>query len=174
MRRVTLVLGSLLLAAAGAGAGHAQDGDRRQVVCLPEAPPFAATPDNQLKGEALSALFGKTLVVTRKQSGPVARNARFRYEFRSDGSVSIRCEVQPGGGGAWRPCPRYNPDSQVAPDRDLGTWRIEADAFVFQRVRYSAEGRGEGRFTFHRAGGVFAIRHVAGTHFCLPGPVQFQ
>ncbi|HEY7610652.1 MAG TPA: hypothetical protein VIF14_15590 [Alphaproteobacteria bacterium] len=157
--------------AASAGSGRAE----QQAACIPEAPPFAAAPANQLKGEALSGpIAAKTLVVVRKQSGPAARTIRLHFQFRADGSALIRCEVHLREGALWRPCPRFNPGSPNAADRDVGIWRIEADQLLLQRVRFSAEGRDEGRFTFHGANGVIGIRRESGPHFCLPGVAKFE
>jgi len=163
-----------LLLAAGTGAGRAQQ-QQGEPGCVPETLPFAANTANQLTGKALSGPLGsKTLVALRTRTGRGARQLRFKFTLRPDGSALIRCEGRPDEAGAWQPCRQFNPENTQAPDRDLGTWRIEADQLVFQRIRFSAAGRDEGRFTFHRASGVVEIRRLSGPGFCLPGAVTFE
>ncbi|MGH7006269.1 MAG: hypothetical protein ACREIP_20170 [Alphaproteobacteria bacterium] len=131
-----------------------------------------------MKGAALSErISGKSLVVERTGSGSgEGRLLRFSFHFRSDGSVEIRCESRPmqASSGSWRGCRQFNPGNTAAPERDLGTWRIEADQLIMQRLRTAAEGREEGRFTFHAQGEVVAARRLTGSAFCVPGIVRLE
>jgi hypothetical protein len=171
--RLCVPICAALVLAAGAGAGRAQQ--QGEPGCVAETLPFAANTANQLKGEALSGPLGsKTLVALRTRTGRGARKLRFKFTLRPDGSAVILCEGRPDEAGAWQPCRQFNPESTRAPGRDLGIWRIEADQLVFQRIRFSAAGRDEGRFTFHQANGVVEIRRLSGPGFCLPGAVTFE
>ena len=137
--------------------------------------PFQATIANQLKGADLAEpIASKTLVAVRSQTGSPPCLARFKFQFRPDGSALIKCEGKPVNNAQRRPCRGFNPENAEAPDRDLGTWRIELDQLVFRRIRFSAEGRDEGRFTLHAANGVIGVRRLSGSGFCLPGVVTFE
>jgi hypothetical protein len=133
--------------------------------CLPAETAFELTPANQMKGAELRAFLpGKHVTAERRNTD--GKSSRYGFEFRADGSLVFDCRNMSG-----QPCRNFTPGAGA---RDIGVWRIDGDQVVLQRTRFAAQGRKDGRVTFHRQGGVYAGGRTSAPHFCLAGPILLE
>lgn len=127
--------------------------------------PFDLTLANQIKGGQLRAfLSGKRLVAQRLDND--GASTRYGFEFRPDGSLVFTCHNVNR-----QPCFNFTPGGAA---RDIGVWRVEGDVLVLQRTRFAAQGRADGRVTFHRQGGIYVGGRTNAPHFCLAGPLLVE